>query len=236
LLSAKALPSAALGKGPSANFESAKGSLPRAFYRALGKGFAECLLGGTRQRKVTVMTGCKLTVALPSVSKKGTRQIIFLKTIPNFFAECLQVGHSAKKLIFLFKKFFAECPARRHSAKKFRIFLKKFFAECLEAGHSAKKLIFLFKKFFAQCLQAGHSAKKLIFLFKKFFAECSAGGALGKAGNPTGSNGHFTECNFPGTRQSDQNRPIYLIFTFSRDKQNISHIFHILQRYLIFVT
>jgi len=71
--------SAALGKGPSANFKSAKGSLPSIFYRALGKGFAECLLGGTRQRKVTVMTGYKLTVVLPSVSKKGTRQIIFLK-------------------------------------------------------------------------------------------------------------------------------------------------------------
>jgi hypothetical protein len=69
--------SAALGKGPSANFKSAKGSLPSIFYRALGKGFAECLLGGTRQRKVTVMTGYKLTVVLPSVSKKGTRQRIF---------------------------------------------------------------------------------------------------------------------------------------------------------------
>ena len=69
MLSAKALPSAALGKGLSANFRSAKGSLPSVFYRALGKGFAECLPGGTRQRKVTVMTGYKLTVALPSVSK-----------------------------------------------------------------------------------------------------------------------------------------------------------------------
>ena len=104
LLSAKALPSAALGKGPSANFKSAKGSLPSAFYRVLGKGFAECLPGGTRQRKVTVMTGYKLTVALPSVSKKGIRQRIFLKKIPNFCAECL---------------------ARRHSIKKFGIFLKK---------------------------------------------------------------------------------------------------------------
>ena len=43
LHSAKALPSAALGKGPSAKFLSSKGSLPSAFYRTLGKGFAECL-------------------------------------------------------------------------------------------------------------------------------------------------------------------------------------------------
>ena len=35
----------------------------------------------------------------------------------KFFAECLQVGHSAKKLIFLFKKFFAECSVGGHSAK-----------------------------------------------------------------------------------------------------------------------
>jgi len=69
----------ALSKGPSTNFRSAKGSLPSAFYRALGKDFAECLPGSTRQRKVTVMTGYKLTVALLSVSKKDTRQRIFLK-------------------------------------------------------------------------------------------------------------------------------------------------------------
>jgi hypothetical protein len=35
--SAKSLPSAALGKAPSAKFRSAKTSLPRAIYRALGK-------------------------------------------------------------------------------------------------------------------------------------------------------------------------------------------------------
>ena len=110
MLSAKALPSAALGKGPSANFGSAKVSLPSVFYRALGKGFAECLPGGTRQRKVTVMTGYKLTVALPSVSKKGTWQRIFFKKIPNFFAECLLAGHSAQKFEIFFKKFFCRVP------------------------------------------------------------------------------------------------------------------------------
>jgi len=39
--SAKALPRAAFGKEPSGNFPSAKGSLPRAVCRVLGKDFAE---------------------------------------------------------------------------------------------------------------------------------------------------------------------------------------------------
>ena len=42
LHSAKALPSATLGKEHSANKPSAKTSLPSVFYRALGKAFAEC--------------------------------------------------------------------------------------------------------------------------------------------------------------------------------------------------
>jgi len=42
LHSAKALPSAALGKEHSAKKESAKTSLPSVFCRALGKAFAEC--------------------------------------------------------------------------------------------------------------------------------------------------------------------------------------------------
>jgi hypothetical protein len=42
LHSAKALPSVTLGKEHSANISSAKGSLPSAFFRTLGKDFAEC--------------------------------------------------------------------------------------------------------------------------------------------------------------------------------------------------
>ena len=42
LHSAKALPSAALGKEHSAKKESTKTSLPSVFCRALGKAFAEC--------------------------------------------------------------------------------------------------------------------------------------------------------------------------------------------------
>jgi hypothetical protein len=42
LHSAKALPSVTLGKEHSAKISSAKGSLPSAFFRTLGKEFAEC--------------------------------------------------------------------------------------------------------------------------------------------------------------------------------------------------
>jgi hypothetical protein len=44
LHSAKALPSVTLGKEHSTNISSAKGSLPSAFFRTVGKGkdFAEC--------------------------------------------------------------------------------------------------------------------------------------------------------------------------------------------------
>jgi len=152
-----ALPSAALGKGSSANFKSAKGSLPSAFYRALGKGFAECLLGGTRQRKVTVMTGYKLTVALPSVCKKGTRQRNFFKKILNFCAEC---------------------PTRRHSAKKFGIFLKKFFAECPRTLGKEINFFYLKNSFFylknslPSAQPRGTRQINSGFFLKKFFAKC----------------------------------------------------------------
>jgi hypothetical protein len=100
LHSAKALPSAALGKEPSVKFWSAKVSLPSVFYRALGKGFAECKLASTRQRKVVVTAPAPVTAALPSTSLADTRQIFFYFFL-KFFAECRRVWHSAKKLIFL---------------------------------------------------------------------------------------------------------------------------------------
>jgi len=53
LHSAKALPSATLGKEQTAKPHPAKGSLPSVVCRALGKGFAECQ-DGTRQRKLAV--------------------------------------------------------------------------------------------------------------------------------------------------------------------------------------
>ena len=72
LHSAKALPSAALGKEQSAKNPSAKVSLSSATYRALGKAFAECHVS-TRQKKSDVNSDglfaeCHLS---------GTRQRIF---------------------------------------------------------------------------------------------------------------------------------------------------------------
>jgi hypothetical protein len=52
-LSAKPLPSAVLGKAPSAKIRLAKPSLSRAVYRALGKAFAETpTLGKARNKKM----------------------------------------------------------------------------------------------------------------------------------------------------------------------------------------
>ena len=73
LHSAKALPSAALGKE-----QSAKVSLPSATYRALGKAFAECHIS-TRQKKTDVNSDglfaeCHLS---------GTRQRIFSFFLKN---------------------------------------------------------------------------------------------------------------------------------------------------------
>ena len=53
LLETRSLPSATLGKEQMAKPHPAKGSLPSAVCRALGKGFAECQ-DGTRQRRLAV--------------------------------------------------------------------------------------------------------------------------------------------------------------------------------------
>jgi len=76
LPSAKPLPSAALGKEPPVKNPSAKNYLPSAFYRALGKVFAECNLG-TRQRKVTVMAPVPLAHALPSAMSEALDKYFF---------------------------------------------------------------------------------------------------------------------------------------------------------------
>ena len=65
---------------------SAKNCLPNAFYRALGKVFAECNLG-TRQRKVTGTAPVPLAHALPSAMSEALGKD-FLIFFQNFFAEC----------------------------------------------------------------------------------------------------------------------------------------------------
>jgi hypothetical protein len=70
----KALPSVALGKGPSVNFFTAKALCRVPFIGVLGKGFVECQ-EGTWQRKVGCDGADPLTVGLPSAGPAGTRQI-----------------------------------------------------------------------------------------------------------------------------------------------------------------
>jgi hypothetical protein len=65
--SAKALPSAALGKGHSEKVLLANASLPSVICQALGKGFVKCYVS-TRQRKVAVTALAPVTAALPSAN------------------------------------------------------------------------------------------------------------------------------------------------------------------------
>ena len=99
LPSIKPLPRAALDKEPPVKNPSAKNSLPIAFYRALGKVFAECNLG-TRQRKVTITAPVALVHALPSAMSEAL----------------------GKDFLFFFQNFFAECPTREALGKDFFIF------------------------------------------------------------------------------------------------------------------
>jgi len=95
LPSAKPLPRAALDKESPVKNPSAKNSLPSAFYRALGKVFAECSLG-TRQRKVTVTEPVALSHALPSATSEvlGKDFLIFFFKIS--LPSALPGRHSAK--------------------------------------------------------------------------------------------------------------------------------------------
>jgi hypothetical protein len=87
LQSVKHLPGVALGKEPPTKSQSAKISLLGVFYRAPGKGFAECK-PGTRQRKVAVTVPAPSVLGLPGVMLEapGKKILIFFQ---NFFAGCL---------------------------------------------------------------------------------------------------------------------------------------------------
>jgi len=117
LPSAKPLPSAALGKEPPVKNSSAKIYLSSAFYRALGKVFAECN-HDTRQRKVTVMAPVPLAHALPSAMSEALGKDFF-----NFFSKflCRAPCRGGTRQRF-FYNFFAECPARSALGKDFFLF------------------------------------------------------------------------------------------------------------------
>ena len=110
--SAKLLSSVTLGKRRSINSLSAKTSLPNAFYRALGKGFAECQ-SDTRQRKVAVTASATMTATLPSVKVKHSAKVPALSSAVDLdtrqrwsLCRVPPVRHSAKYVMF------AECLSR----------------------------------------------------------------------------------------------------------------------------
>jgi len=90
----------ALGKEPPVKNPSAKNSLPSAFYRALGKVFAECNLG-TRQRKVTVTAPVALAHALPSVMSEALGKD-FLIFFSKFLCRVPYRGGTRQRFIYLF--------------------------------------------------------------------------------------------------------------------------------------
>ena len=128
LHSPKPLPSAALVKGPSTNFLWKKGSLPSAFYRALGKDFTKCF------PKPLAKKSCR-------DDDIGT---------DGCFAKCLQRGLSAKNF-----SFFSENSLSRATGtwQKYIFFSKTL---CLVPfRQSLGKEITFFWKFFAECHPRG---------------------------------------------------------------------------------
>ena len=171
LHSAKPLPSTALDKEHTAKNWSAKPSLPSVFYRALGKGFAECP-GDTRQRKATVTAPAPLTVALPSANPAGTRQRFFYFYLKNFFAECQPYRHSAKIFFIFFKKNSLPSAPWQALGKVWIFFLKNSLPSALLPALG--KVWFFFKKILCRVPSGWLSAKFEIFL--NFFAECPLAG------------------------------------------------------------
>jgi len=88
----KPLPSAVLGKGPSVNFSSVKGSLSRAFYQAF------CRVSPEPSAKKSYRDGDFVNDFAECLREPLTKKSLEGKKI---FAEC-QISHSAKSL-------FAEC-------------------------------------------------------------------------------------------------------------------------------
>ena len=96
--------------------------MPRAIYRTLGKTFSEC------QRRHS--------------AKKNSRQRRC--SVDGAFAECRQLGHSAKT--FFFSKTLCRVPRRRALGKTIFNFFKKLFAECLPSLVLDKDFLLFLKK------------------------------------------------------------------------------------------
>jgi hypothetical protein len=97
------LPRAALGKAASAKIRSAKPPLPRAVYRALGKGFAESPRG-SRQRKGAANGPLPLTPSLPRAHLADSQQRVSLFLKKNFLPRASVAKLSANIFLFVFFK------------------------------------------------------------------------------------------------------------------------------------
>jgi hypothetical protein len=101
LHSAKALPSVTLGKEYSAKISSAKGSLSSAFFRTLGKDFAECFFSDTRQRLCRVSKSTRQRKTLGKLGIEKIKKIVkhFLNsrnnspTLPYYLTRCPIIFH-----------------------------------------------------------------------------------------------------------------------------------------------
>ena len=133
--------------------------MPRAICRALGKAFFE-----SQQRRS---------------AKKSSRQRRC--SVDGAFAECRQLGHSAKTFFIFFQKLFAECRGGKALGKDifYFYFLKNSFLSATAARTRQSHFLIFLKSSLPSASPAWHSAKIFCFFKKKIFAECNVL-ALGK--------------------------------------------------------
>ena len=183
--------------------------MPRAICRALGKAISEC------QRRHS--------------AKKSSRQRRC--SVDGAFAECRQLGHSAKTFFIFFQKLFAECRGGKALGKDiFYFFKKNSFPSATAARTRQSHFLIFFKKLFAECLPSLALGKDFLLFLKKNLCR--------------------VQC--PGTRQSFPALPsamtialgksteiaIFFIFLHSTNtnSSNIYHMSHIYHKHHIYIT
>jgi len=114
-----------------------------------------------------------------------------------------------KEINSFFKKTLCRVPYEEALGKEI-IFLKKILCRVLCQEALSKEIIFLKKNSLPSAMRGGTRQRN--YFLKKILCRMPRQEALGKAGKPTGANGHFADCSFPGPRQSHHKRRIYLFF------------------------
>ena len=116
----------------------------RAICRALGKVFSKC------QRRHS--------------AKKSSRQRRC--SVDGAFAECRQLGHSAKTFFIFFSKTLCRVP-RRQGTRQRHFFKKKTLSRVPRRRALGKAIFNFFKKLFAECLPSLALGKDFLFFFIK---------------------------------------------------------------------